>query len=76
MDWLHTPVDWLHPLADWLHPPADEASPLADEASPPADEAMPVGPYLFFFFSLFSHVFFLSAAGVLILELPFKTAFF
>ena len=65
MNWLHSPVEWLHPPADWLQRTGDEASPLADEASPPSDEASPIGPYICFYFFLFSNVFFLSSAGVL-----------
>ena len=75
MNWLHSPVEWLHPPADWLHRTGDEASPLADEASPPSDEASPIGPYICFYFFLFSNVFFLSSAGVLPSESAFKTVF-
>ena len=46
-----------------------------DDASPPMDEARPIGPFICSYFSLFSNVSFLSAAGVLPLESSFKTLF-
>ena len=55
---------------------ADETSLPEDEASPPTNEASPIGSLIFFSnFSLFSNVFFLSAAGVLPTESGLKTAF-
>ena len=41
----------------------------------PTDEASPIGPFIFSYFSLFSNVFFLSAAGVLPFESALKNAF-
>ena len=53
---------------NWLHLPADEAS-------PPTDEASPIGPYIFSYFSLFSNVSLLCAAGVLPSNSALKIAF-